>query len=261
MDRTNDGRRTHRGTILVASSSAMFAELVGEMVARCDFAPAYLAPLDEVGDALRRTRPRIVICDCATPPDGIRRLIVEASARRLPLVLSDPRVSPEGHARTRSLAHAVAWLTFPISYEPFCRMLDALLATPIDAQAALSRPLGRSEHTLEARSPSETADEQDLRSVIATALGAKPVDEQALRHGVWTYVTAERTAGASPGQVVVALTDLVEDANITPLPVRRALLRDVMLWCVEAYFGHLGNDAVGRDGPLPDDTPAAVPGG
>jgi len=260
MDRTNDGRRTHRGTILVASSSAMFAELVGEMVARCDFAPAYLAPLDAVGDALRRTRPRIVICDCATPPNGIRRLIVEASARRLPLVLSDPRVSPEGHARTRSLAHAVAWLTFPISYEPFCRMLDALLALPIDAQAALPPPVGRSEHTLEARSPSEIADERDLRSVIA-ALAAKPVYEQALRRGVVTYVTAERTAGASAGQVVVALTDLVEDANITPLPVRRALLRDVMLWCVEAYFGHLGDDAVGRDGPVPDDTPAAVPGG
>lgn len=201
---------------------------------------------------------------------------MEASARRLPLVLSDPRVSPHGHAHVRSLLHAVAWLTFPISYEPFCQMLDELLATLFDATdpigprsaataidpvpTALSRPGDRSDRNLEARSASQLADERDLRSVIAGALAAKPVSEQTLRRGVWTYVTAERTAGASPGQVIVALTELVEDTNITLLARRRALLRDVMLWCVEAFFGHLGNDAISRGGSVPDDTPAAVPG-
>ena len=137
-------------------------------------------------------------------------------------------------------------------------MLDGLLATPVDgthrarsaaavamdaARTVRPGPMVRDDEHLEDRSPSEAADERDLRTVIASALAAKPVYEQTLRRGVWTYVGAERAAAASPGQVIVALTQLVEDANIVPIPVRQALMRCVMLWCVEAYFGHLG-DAV-----------------
>jgi hypothetical protein len=98
------------------------------------------------------------------------------------------------------------------------------------------------------RSAASLADAHDLRSGIAAALTATPVDEVLLRRGVWTYVGAERHAGTSPGHVIVALTQLVEASEIFPLPVRQAIMRQVILWCVEAYFGHLGGDVVGRSG-------------
>jgi hypothetical protein len=95
---------------------------------------------------------------------------------------------------------------------------------------------------------SKLDDARDLRAVISQALRASDIDDQLLRRGVWTYVGAERSAGTSPGHVILALTELVEAANISPVSLRQARMRQVILWCVEAYFGHLGGDVVGRDG-------------
>jgi hypothetical protein len=263
MDEKNDSLVVRQATILVASGDASFAELVGEMVTCSGFTAAYPERREAAWLALQRTRPRVVVCDCAAPADGIRRLIVEASARRLPLVLSDPRVCQTGDARARSLLHHVAWLTLPISRESFGEMLDALLASPVDAThrvrsaAAIAMdaartvrpgPIRRDGGNLENRSPSDVADERDLRSVIAAALVATPIYERPLRRGVWIYVGAARAAGGSPGEVILSLTQLVDDANIVPIPIRQALMRCVMLWCVEAYFGHLaGAVADGED--------------
>ena len=110
-----------------------------------------------------------------------------------------------------------------------------------------------------ARSAPALADAEDLRSVIAKAL-ATPIDEDGLRRGVWTFVGTERDAGASPGEVIIALTDLVVAAELAPGLVHQARLRQVILWCVEAYFGHLGGDVSGLEidalGDLP--RPASI---
>ena len=103
-----------------------------------------------------------------------------------------------------------------------------------------------------ARNLTELADAHDLRSVISAALTAKPLDEQSLRRGVWTYVGAERDAGASPGHVIATLSELVEAAGITPMTGHREIMRRVILWSVEAYFGHLGGDDVDRTGASRD---------
>ena len=92
----------------------------------------------------------------------------------------------------------------------------------------------------------EIEDAHDLRSVITTALAATSVDHESLRQAVWTYVGAERDVGARPGTVIVALTEIVEASPVAPQPVRDELTRLVILWCVEAYFGHLGGKGVGR---------------
>ena len=92
----------------------------------------------------------------------------------------------------------------------------------------------------------EIEDAQDLRSVIAAALAAASVDQEALRQAVWTYVGAEQDVGARPGTVIVTLTELVEASPVAPRSVRDDLTRRVILWCVEAYFGHLGGEGVGR---------------
>lgn len=92
--------------------------------------------------------------------------------------------------------------------------------------------------------PDEIDDAQDLRSVIVTALSVTPVDQESLRHAVWTYVRAERDVGARPGTVIGTLTDIVEASSVAPRSARDE--RRVILWCVEAYFGHLGGEGVGR---------------
>lgn len=278
----NNERVGNRGTILVASSHAVFADIVGEMVAACGFAPAYSAGQEASWLALTRTQPCIVICDCSAPANGIQRLIVDASARHIPLILSDARMQQRVDDGSLVLPQQVAWLTFPISRVAFAAMLDAMLPSPADVVrrvtagvAGATIPLAVSmrarllvlvpptlpashasaETTDQPRSDrpanqptSELTDVQDLRSTIAAALAARPIYDQSLRRAVWTYVGAERDGGMAPGDVILSLTELVEAAGIGPASVDQALTRRMILWCVEAYFGQLGGNAAPRDG-------------
>lgn len=91
----------------------------------------------------------------------------------------------------------------------------------------------------------------DLRAAIIETLTATPLDEQALRDAVWTYVRGEREVGVAPGVVILALTEMVEAAKLVPKEAALLRTRQVILWCVEAYFGHLGGDALGRDRESP----------
>lgn len=88
----------------------------------------------------------------------------------------------------------------------------------------------------------ESNEQVDLVAAIAAELSACPINEAALHQHVWSFVGAERNRGTNPGKVIIALTDLVEDALIVPAALRQGLLRKIILWCVEAYFGHLGGD-------------------
>lgn len=92
----------------------------------------------------------------------------------------------------------------------------------------------------ETRTLAQLEDTEDLESVISAALAARPVDEAMLRRGVWTYVGEERHAGTSPGRVILALTELIEKSKTASKVEQQAVMRRVVLWCVEAYFGHLG---------------------
>jgi len=64
------------------------------------------------------------------------------------------------------------------------------------------------------RSFEAVLDASDLRSVLSTALAARPIDEDALRRGVWTYVENERQAGGSPvvSGAVTSLRNQIETA-------------------------------------------------
>jgi hypothetical protein len=89
------------------------------------------------------------------------------------------------------------------------------------------------------RTLAQFEDTQDLQSVISAALAARPIDESMLHRGVWTYVGEERHAGTSPGRVILTLTELIEKSTPTSKMHQQAVMRRVILWCVEAYFGHL----------------------
>jgi hypothetical protein len=94
------------------------------------------------------------------------------------------------------------------------------------------------------RTLAQHRDAHDLRAAIVEALAAAPVDEQTLRDAVWTYVRGEREVGVAPGVVILALTDMVERAKIVPDAARNARTREMILWCVEAYFGQRGGAPV-----------------
>jgi hypothetical protein len=96
------------------------------------------------------------------------------------------------------------------------------------------------------RRAAELAETADLRSAVAASLAAAPINDIALRRDVWMLVGMERGTGASPSQVITTLTDLVDEAAFTTISARHGRLRQVILWCVEAYFGHLGGDVLGR---------------
>ena len=97
------------------------------------------------------------------------------------------------------------------------------------------------------RSVEDLADSKALRSAITAVLTAAPINEQALRCAIWSFVGVERRAGVPPALIITRLTGLVDDANVTPLPERLGLTRRVILWCVEEYFGHLGGDVLAMD--------------
>lgn len=125
-----NGREETRGTILVVSSHALFVDIVGAMVTWCGFTPTYPRRLGAPWLASTGTPPCVVICDWAVPANGIQRLITEASARHIPLVLSDARMQQRAENGSLILPQEVAWLRFPMSRDAFAAMLDALLPPP-----------------------------------------------------------------------------------------------------------------------------------
>jgi hypothetical protein len=86
----------------------------------------------------------------------------------------------------------------------------------------------------------ELIDADALRSVIAAGLAVQPMDHQSVRRGIWAYVCNARDVGVPAGQVILSLTAIVEASNIAPRSVRDGIMRRVILWCVDAYFGHIG---------------------
>lgn len=107
-------------------------------------------------------------------------------------------------------------------------------------------------------------DARDLRAAIVEAvasLDAASGDLRALRNAVWTYVRGERAIGVAPGVVILELTEMVQQAKIAPDAARLERTRAVILWCVEAYFGQLGGDALHveqRVAPEKDDLPSGA---
>jgi hypothetical protein len=104
----------------------------------------------------------------------------------------------------------------------------------------------------------ERADAQDLRSAISAALVANPIEDELLRRGVWTYVSAERLAGTTSARVIMMLTELVMEARIEPASLRHPVMQRMIRWGVEAYFGQLGGTTVGDDDDARPDPPSSM---
>ena len=93
----------------------------------------------------------------------------------------------------------------------------------------------------EKRTLAQAEDTSDLEAVLVAALAASPIDITALRRGVWTYVGEERHVGSPPGRVILNLTEMIDAVRGISNMERAAVTKRVILWCVEAYFGRLGD--------------------
>lgn len=93
----------------------------------------------------------------------------------------------------------------------------------------------------------DLADAGELSTVVSRLLAKTPIDEQALRCAVWSFVGVERRADVPAALLITRLTDLIDQAPISPFTARARLTRRVILWCVEEYFSHLGGDALAMD--------------
>jgi len=105
----------------------------------------------------------------------------------------------------------------------------------------------KTRNTVLLRSVEDLADAKELRSSIAAALAASPINEQTLRCAVWSFVGTERRANVPPALVITRLTETIDSANVSPISARLELTRRVILWCVEEYFGRLGGSALDAD--------------
>ena len=94
------------------------------------------------------------------------------------------------------------------------------------------------------RSVEDLADARELRSVISAVLATRPLNEDALRCAVWSFVGVERRANVAPALIITRLTGLIDEAPLASIADRLALTRRVILCCVEEYFGRLGGDAM-----------------
>jgi hypothetical protein len=113
-----------RGNILVASVSDSFLSILGHMIGRCGFVPAYCGEDEPASLSLSRTQPRLVVCDGDLPKAAASRLITEATARRIPLLVSPACATPEPDLPVPAGAHQLA---FPLGQMAFGAMLDELV--------------------------------------------------------------------------------------------------------------------------------------
>jgi len=119
------GRSGGRGTILVASRSPAFLEIVGEMIIGCGFAVATPAPAEAAWLSVTRTRPALVISDTGEPAEYVKDLVAESLARHIPLLVlgtTDDQASARG-----SFPHGIAWLPFPLARGVLQTAIDGLL--------------------------------------------------------------------------------------------------------------------------------------
>jgi hypothetical protein len=144
----SDGREhahtRNRGTILLASTNSAWLSVVGAMVVDSGFVPAYPAEGETPWLSMARTHPCIAICDCDVPVERIQRLVLEAWARHVPVLVSATGRS----TKARSLQpRRVARFRLPVSPDAFSSMLDRLLPWANASRVPRADGRGGSKHT------------------------------------------------------------------------------------------------------------------
>ena len=133
MSLYDDGFAVSRGTVLVASGSTLFMDVVRDMVADCGLGVIVPVTSEPAWLSVMRTQPSLVICDWDAPAANVAGVIGEAAARHVPLLMAWSRNKHDDYAKGLALPARVAWLTFPVSRNEFRSTINRLLAPEIDS--------------------------------------------------------------------------------------------------------------------------------
>lgn len=114
----------------------------------------------------------------------------------------------------------------------------------------------RKESPVLLRSVEDRADAKILRATIAAELRRVPMNEFSLRSAVEAFVKAECRSGVPASLVITRLSDLIDGTEVSSTPARLPVLRSVILWCVDSYFGEGNPDVPTRSRQVP--TPATA---
>ena len=140
MSRQYNARERIRRTVLVASTSDLFLDILGTMIEQGGFRPAFCAQPEPAPLSLTRTQPDLVVCDCEILDTATNRLIAETLARGLPLLMTSPRGLSEIELHRLHLPHRARWLRFPIGHAAFRAVLEEILAPPQPSAARAELP-------------------------------------------------------------------------------------------------------------------------
>ena len=124
MNAAVDGQVTSRGTVLVASLSDSFQDILGHMVGLCGFIPAYCGENETVATSLSRTQPRFVVCDGDLPAKAGSHMLTEVTRRGIPLLVSVPFRSSGRDVLISTGTHTFA---FPLGRVAFTAVVEELL--------------------------------------------------------------------------------------------------------------------------------------
>ena len=128
MSRLATDRATSRRTVLVASTSDVFLDILGAMIEEGGFRPAFCLQPEPASLSLTRTQPELVVCDCEILDRATNRLIGETLARGLPLLMTSPRGLSHADLGRLHIPDRARWLRFPIGDDAFRLLLDETLA-------------------------------------------------------------------------------------------------------------------------------------
>jgi hypothetical protein len=117
-------------TVLVASTSDVFLDIVGAMIEQAGFHPAFCIQPDPGSLSLARSRPGLVLVDCEILDNATNRLIAETLAHSLPLLMTSPRGLSQIDLDRLHLPDRTRWLHFPIGQAAFRAVLEGMLAPP-----------------------------------------------------------------------------------------------------------------------------------
>ena len=141
MSRQPNARATRRRTVLVASSSDAFLDILGTMIEEGGFQPAFCLQPEPAPLSLTRTQPELVLCDCEILDLATNRLIAETLARGLPLLMTSPGGLSYSDVDRLHLPDRARWLRFPIGDAAFRAVLEETLAPPAHPAVPTTHPV------------------------------------------------------------------------------------------------------------------------
>ena len=118
----------HRA-VLVASRSELFVDMVSEMLLETGFIPVIWDVAEAPWLTIVRVQPCVIVCDCDASATDAQRLVVDATARRIPLLLSGASPNTRGDSAVTT-RQRVEWLSFPITTDTFRTVVEGLM-TPM----------------------------------------------------------------------------------------------------------------------------------